>query len=192
MLKRILGLLGWLGVALVFSAVRDSVPEAGVGLVQPAGDGWTGLHAALHPQPMAGDGPGDVGARGALRVAGGCQRPRRSCHPRRDQLPVGTPQQAVGSDGREAIHVVRADTESPAEPAEAGSPQSLRDVGRIRAVFASGSTSSSTRLHRYPSSTSTPSSARHSPISTRSKRWARSSSSTKGASSGSRRTASRS
>ena len=79
MLKRILGLLGWLGVALVFAAVAIRFLEAGVAAVlQRPGDRRPGLHAALHPQPVARDRPGVRRAAGAVRHARGRQRPRRA------------------------------------------------------------------------------------------------------------------
>ena len=100
MLKRILGLLGWIGVALVFAAVAIRFLEAGMAAVlQRAGHRRPRLHAALHPQPVARDrrsrSPGRQARFGTLAVASilvvlgilvG------------DQLPRHPPQQALGPD----------------------------------------------------------------------------------------------
>ena len=110
MLKRILGLLGWLGVALVFAAVAIRFLEAGVAAVlQRPGDRRPGLHAALHPEPVARDRPGVRRTPGALRHARGRQRRRRARDPRRDQLSRHAAQQALGPDGGEAVLAVGPD-----------------------------------------------------------------------------------
>ena len=101
MLKRILGLLGWLGVALVFAAVAIRFTQAGMAaVVQRPGDRRAGLHAALHPQPVA------RGRALVLRAAGAARHrsPPRSVivvlgDPGRDQLLGVAAQQALGPDG---------------------------------------------------------------------------------------------
>ena len=64
MLKRVLGLLGWLGVALVFSALAIRILRPEWVWYSRPGHRRPGLHAALHPEPVARDRAGDAGARG--------------------------------------------------------------------------------------------------------------------------------
>ena len=110
MLKRILGLLGWLGVALVFAAVaiKFSKPEwqqyyyglAIAGLVctllyilsqwREIGQAFAGRQARF----------GTLAVASVLVVL---------AHPRGDQLSRHPPQQAVGPDGREAVLAVGPD-----------------------------------------------------------------------------------
>ena len=116
MLKRILGLLGWLGVALVFAGGGDPLPAAGVAaVVQRAGDRRPGLHAALHPQPVARDRAIVLGRQARFGIAGGRER-RRSCS--RSSSAINylavAPQQALGPDGGQAVHAVGSDQEGPA------------------------------------------------------------------------------
>ena len=88
MLKRILGLLGWLGMALVFAAVaiRFLKPEwqqwySGLAL---AGLVCTLLYMLSQWREIARSFSRPAGA---LRHAAGGERARRARHPGRDQLP---------------------------------------------------------------------------------------------------------
>ena len=80
---------------------RDPLPQAGMAaVVQRARDRRPGLHAALHPQPVARGRALVLGPRGALRHAGGRQR-RSSCSgswSAINYLGVAA-QQALGPDG---------------------------------------------------------------------------------------------
>ena len=138
MLKRILGLLGWLGVALVFAAVAISLLQARTGSSSDgAGDRRPGLHAALHPEPVARDRARVLGPAGAVRHAGARRASlvvlgdpgRRSTTWRRGTTSGGTSR-------RPAVHALGPDEEGAAGAEEAGqarrSSRAREDFERFR------------------------------------------------------------
>ncbi len=136
MLKRVLGLLGWLGVALVFTARRHQVPASRSGSSAYSGLAIAGLVCTLlyilsQWREIARAFSGREARFGTLAVASIARRPG---DPGRAQLPGGAPQQALGPDRGEAVHAVGADAEGAAEPRQAGEHQGVRDVGGLRAL----------------------------------------------------------
>ena len=110
MLKKILGLLGWLGVILVFIAVALRWLPLG----KPEWQAWstqfalaglicTLLYILSQWREVARSFSGREARYG---ISGARQRHRRARDPRRDQLAGGAAEQAVGPDGREAVHAV--------------------------------------------------------------------------------------
>ena len=149
MLKRILGLLGWLGVALVFAAVaiKFSKPEWQQVLLRP-GHRRTGLHAALHPQPVAGDRPSLRRTSSPARHPRRRQRLRRPRHSRGAELSRHAPQQAVGPDRRQAVLAVRPDAEGPAGSQAAGPRSGCSRAVTTSSASATGWTNTPTRRSR--------------------------------------------
>ena len=89
MLKRVLGLLGWLGVALVFAAVAIRFTEAangssGTTALALAGLACTLLYILSQWRDVA---RSFSGRQARLGTPGGGKRPRRARDPGGDQLP---------------------------------------------------------------------------------------------------------
>ncbi len=156
MLKRVLGLLGWLGVALVFAAVaiRFTRPEwqqwyNGLAL---AGLACTLLYILSQWREVARSFSGRQARLGSL-AAGSVVVVLGD--PLRHQLSVVAAQQAVGSHGREAVLAVRSNEESITGAAEAGPHPRLRSQRRLRAIPRTARRVPVRSRSRSPSSTST-------------------------------------
>ena len=134
MLKRLLGLLGWLGVALVFAAVaiRNLRPEWGwwYGLAI-AGLVCVLLYVLSQWREIARDFSGRQARYGTLAAR---QHPRRPGHPGGHQLPGRASQQALGPDGGEPVHAVGSDQEGAAGADQAGQGDRLRPHRGLRAL----------------------------------------------------------
>ena len=134
MLKRLLGLLGWLGVALVFAsvAIRNLRPEWGW---------WYGLaigglvcvllYVLSQWREIARDFSGRQARYGTLAAR---ERAHRPGHPGGHQLPGRAAQQAVGPDGGEPVLAVGPDEEGAAGPDQAGEGHGLCADRRLRAL----------------------------------------------------------
>ena len=98
-----------------------------------AGDRRPGLHAALHAEPVARNRRSFSGREakfGTIAIVSGIMVLASSP----PSTTWGAPQQAVGSDGGQAVHAVGSDAEGARRPAEAGEHQGLRAAERLRAV----------------------------------------------------------
>ena len=156
MVQRILGILSWVGVVLVFGAlvVRFTKPEwdqyatwaawAGLGLVVLYTLGQWREIVRLLPT-----------AERALRHHCRRQRDRRARHPRRRQLPVGQAQQAVGPDREQAVQPLGTVDEAAGESSVAGEVHGVRPGDRASNDSGRGSRPTSTARARSTSTTST-------------------------------------
>ena len=135
MLKRVLGLLGWLGVALVFAAVaiRFCSPSGSSGTTawrSPASS-CTLLYILSQWREIARSFSGRQARFGSLAAASVARRAR---HPRRDQLPGTRHNKRWDLTAAQAVLAVGSDEEGPAGPEEAGARPRVRADRRLRAV----------------------------------------------------------
>ncbi len=134
MVKRILGLLGWLGVALVFAAIA-------IRNLRPEWTWWYGLAIAglvcalLYVLSQWREIARDFSGRaGTLRQPRHREHRHRPHHPGGDQLPRQPAQQALGPDGGATVHAVRSDEESGAGPDQTGQRHGLRQDRGLRSL----------------------------------------------------------
>ncbi len=114
MINRILGLVGWLGAALVFigAAIRFGYPAQEQYVPYLVWTGLAGVLAYMAGQWRAIRG-GVQRTPGALWHAGRRQRPGGARHSRRRQLHRRAAEQAVGSDGKPGVQPVGAEPQRP-------------------------------------------------------------------------------
>ena len=111
---------------------------------------WAGLalRGPLHARTVARDRRLLPPAQRAVRRDRERQRPRLPRHPRRGELPVVPPEQAVGPDGEPAVHPVRSDGEAAQEPGLAGEVPRVRQDATASTASAARSTNTSTSRPR--------------------------------------------
>ena len=159
MIKRILGILSYVGMRPGLRSIGRQVSEAGVGSVRDLRRvERSRARRALHARPVARDRRLLPAAQRALRRDRERQRPRLPRHPRRRELPVHAPKQAVGPHGEQAVQPVRADGEAAAGPEGAGEVHGVRSGSRTSTASGRVSRATSTTRSRCRSNTSTPTS----------------------------------
>ena len=111
MVNRIVGVIGWVGTALVFGAVADPFPPAGVDAVRAPGAAWAGLVCILiYMVGQWRDVVSFYGRRqaryGTMSIVGILVGAR---HRRRRQLPRRPAEQALGPHREPGLQPVRSD-----------------------------------------------------------------------------------